>query len=231
MINSTLFSASTENDRQFLNGLLWKYKEGKFSMVATDGRRLAVKTVSGIESQQEFSVIVPSKILNELTKFIKSSSLKEDASMQVSVTGNQIGFILGKTSFLSRLAEGTYPAYEQIIPQSHEHEAKADSETLLAVTKRASICTSDRSIKVTYTFRNNSLLVTAASQNMDFEDEIPVSYEGDEFQISFNPNFIMDILKNLPAGEVIMQFKTHGSPALIKTAAEETPLYIVMPLR
>lgn len=233
MINATLFSASTESDRQFLNGLLWKYKEGSFSMVATDGRRLAVKTVSGIKSQQEFSVIVPSKILNELTKFLKTSGLKEDASMQVSVSSNQIGFIIGKTSFLSRLAEGTYPAYEQIIPQTHEHEAKADSEALLAVTKRASICTSDRTSKVIYTFNNGVLKVNSSSQNMnmEFEDEIPVSYEGEEFQISFNPNFIMDILKNLPAGEVIMQFKTATTPALIKTAAEETPLYIVMPLR
>ena len=231
MINSTLFSASTENDRQFLNGLYWKYKEGKFSMVATDGRRLAVKTVSGIQSQQDFSVIVPSKVLNELTKFIKTTGMKEDALMQVSISSNQIGFVLGKTSFMSRLTEGTYPSYEQIIPQDHEYEARADSETLLAVTKRASICTNERSSKVSYTFRPGSLTVTATSQNMDFEDEIPISYEGNEFSISFNPMFVMDILKNIPAGEVIMDFKTSIAPALLKTAAEETPLYIVMPLR
>lgn len=232
MINATLFSASTESEdsRQFLNGLLWKYKDGKFSMVATDGRRLAVKTTAMVKSEQEFSVIVPPKILNEINKYIKSAGLKEDAVMQVSISSNQIGFMLGKTSFLSRLTEGTYPAYEQIIPQTHEVEVWADSGALLSVTKSASVCTSERG-KVQYTFRSGAVTVNASSQNMDFEDEIPVSYEGEEFQISFNPVFIMDILKNIPAGQVICQFKTATTPALLKTQADETPLYIVMPLR
>lgn len=231
MINSVLFSASTDSDRQFLNGLYWKYANGNFSMVATDGRRLSIKTVSGVQSDKDFGVIVPSKILNELTKYIKSSGLKEEAMMSVNITQNQIGFVLGKTSFVSRLAEGNYPDYEKIIPNEHSMEAKADAETLLAVTKRASICASDRTSKVTYTFRTGSLTVNSSSQNMDFEDEIPVSYEGDEFQVSFNPFFIMEMLKVLPAGEVVMRFRSGTAPALFTIASEEAPLYIIMPVR
>lgn len=231
MINATLFSASNEEDRPNLTGLLWKYKEGVFSVVATDGRRLAIKTTSSIQCSQEFSVIVPSKIMNELTKYIKSAGIKDDAIIQVSVSSNQIGFQIGKTYFMSRLTEGTYPAYEQIIPQTHEVEARIDSDALLAVTKSASICTMDGSRKVKYSFSKGILTVNSSSQNMDFEDELPLSYEGEDFQISFNPFFIMDILKNVPAGEIILQFKTPTTPALLKTAAEETPLYIVMPLR
>ena len=232
MINATLFSASTESEdsRQFLNGLLWKYKEGIFSMVATDGRRLAVKSTASVKSGQEFSVIVPPKILNEINKYIKSAGIKEDAVMQVSISSNQIGFVLGRTSFLSRLTEGSYPAYEQIIPQSNEVEVLVDSGALLSVTKSASVCTSDRG-KVQYTFRKGVAVVNSSSQNMDFEDEIPVTYEGEDFQVSFNPAFIMDILRNIPAGQVVCQFKTATTPALFKTQAEETPLYIVMPLR
>lgn len=253
MIRSIIFSASNDNDRPNLKGLSWKYNkietehteaaqggdqaqnapepEYAFSMAATDGRRLSVSKTKGVSCGKEFNVIVPSKVLNELTKFIQSAGIKDDALVQVAISPNMVVFSLGKTSFMSRLVDGSFPLYEQIIPKNSNFEAEADIESLLAVTKRASICTSDRTSKVNYSFRKGSLTVSASSQNMEFEDEIPVSYDGDDFDVSFNPACIMDIMKILPAGHVTIRLNQSISPVLMTIKAEDAPIYIVMPLR
>ena len=221
MINSTIFSASTEDDRHFLNGLLWKYEKDSFSLVATDGRRLAIASTSK----------VPAKILGELSRFIKGAGVKDADEVTVGLSSNQIGFKIGKTVFISRLVEGNFPAYEQIIPKSHELEITVNAEKLMAVTRRAAICSNERSGAVKYTFKPGALVVNSASQSMDFEDEVEVDYKGKEFQISFNPKFIMDILKSAGAGEILAEFTSPATPALLRLKGREDLLYIVMPLR
>jgi DNA polymerase-3 subunit beta len=231
MINSTIFSASTEDDRHFLNGLLWKYEKDSFSLVATDGRRLAIASTKKVKAKKEFKVIVPSKILGELARYIKGAGIKDADEITVGLSSNQIGFRIGKTVFISRLVEGNFPAYEQIIPKSHELEININAEKLLAVTKRAAICSNERSGAVKYTFKKDALVVNSASQSMDFEDEIEVDYKGKDFQISFNPKFILDILKSAGEGEVSAEFTSPATPALIRLKGREELVYIVMPLR
>ena len=230
MINSTIFSASTEDDRHFLNGLLWKYEKDLFSLVATDGRRLAVASTKKVKAKKEFKVIVPSKILGELARFIKGGA-KDADEVTVGLSSNQIGFKIGKTVFISRLVEGNFPAYEQIIPKSHELEVSLNADKLMAVTKRAAICSNERSGAVKYTFKPGALVVNSASQSMDFEDELEVGYKGKEFQISFNPKFLMDILKAAGEAEVEAEFTSPATPALFRIKGREDLIYIVMPLR
>ncbi len=231
MINSTIFSASTEDDRHFLNGLLWKYEKELFSLVATDGRRLAVASSKKVKAKKEFKVIVPAKILGELSRFIKGSGGKENEEVTVGLSSNQIGFRIGKTVFISRLVEGNFPAYEQIIPKSHDIEITINAANLTAVTKRAAVCLNERAGAVKYTFKSGALVVNAASQSMDFEDEFEVDYKGKEFQVSFNPKFILDILKAAGEGEIVAEFTSPATPALIRVKGREDNVYIVMPLR
>lgn len=231
MINSTIFSASTEDDRHFLNGLLWKYEKEIFSLVATDGRRLAVSSTKKVKIKKEFKVIVPSKILGELSRFIKGAGVKDTEEVTVGLSSNQIGFRIGRTVFISRLVEGNFPAYEQIIPKSHEMEINLNAETLMAVTKRAAICSNERSGAVKYTFKSGALVVNSASQSMDFEDELEIDYKGKEFQISFNPKFVMDILKAAGNSDITAEFTSPATPALLRLKGREDLIYIVMPLR
>lgn len=231
MINSTIFSASTEDERHFLNGLLWKYEKDVFSLVATDGRRLAITTTKKIKVKKDFKVIVPSKILGELSRFIKSVVNDEKEEITVGLSSNQIGFKIGKTVFISRLIEGNFPAYEQIIPKTHDIEININAPSLLGITKRASICSSERSGSVKYTFKNGLLVVNSSSQSMDFEDEIAVDYKGKDFQISFNPKFILDILKVSGEKELSAEFNTPATPAIIRVKGREDLIYIIMPLR
>ncbi len=231
MINSTIFSASSEDDRHFLNGLLWKYEKDTFSLVATDGRRLAVNSTKKIKAKKEFKVIVPSKILGELSRYLKSGAVKDADEVTVGLSANQIGFRIGKTVFISRLVEGNFPAFEQIIPKSHEMEIALNAEKLMAVTKRAAICSNERSGSVKYTFKKDALVVNSASQSMDFEDELEIDYKGKEFQISFNPKFVLDILKTAGDCEITAEFSSPATPALLRVKGREDLIYIVMPLR
>jgi DNA polymerase-3 subunit beta len=231
MINSTIFSASTEDDRHFLNGLLWKYEKDTFSLVATDGRRLAITSSKKVKAKKDFKVIVPSKILGELSRFIKSAGIGDKEEITVGLSSNQIGFKVAKTVFISRLIEGNFPAYEQIVPKTHEIEINMNAASLLGVTKRAAICSNERSGSVKYTFKNGVLVVTSSSQSIVFEDEIAVEYKGKEFQISFNPKFILDILKVSGEKELSAEFTTPSTPAIIMVKGREDLTYIIMPLR
>jgi len=231
MVSKTVFSASTEDERHFLNGLLWKYEKGTFSVVATDGRRLAVATSQAVKAKKDFKVIVPSKILGELVKFIKSAGLGDKDELTVGLSSNQIGFRIGKTVFVSRLIEGNFPAYEQIIPKTREISIELDTARVLALTKRASLCSNERSGAVKYSFRKGVMAVSSSSQTMDFEDETDIDYKGKDFQVSFNPRFIMDVLRNMGEERALMEFNAPSTPALIKPVKGEEFLYIVMPLR
>lgn len=231
MISGTVFSASTEDDRHFLNGLLWKNEKEKFSLIATDGRRLAVATTDEIKIKKDFKVIVPAKIMNELVKFIKSAAIGEKENITVGLTSNQIGFKAAKTVFISRLIEGSFPAYEQIIPKTKEISVGIDAAKLLAVTKRAAICSTERSGAVKYTFKKDVLVVTSATQTMDFEDELEVEHKGKEFQVSFNPKFILDILRTVGDQKVIFDFSSPSTPVMVRMTGNENFCYIVMPLR
>jgi DNA polymerase-3 subunit beta len=231
MITGTIFSASTEDDRHFLNGLLWKHEKDRFSVVATDGRRLAIASTDKIRIKKDFKVIVPSKILNELVKFIKAADPEEKAEVLVGLSSNQIGFKIFKTVFISRLIEGNFPAYEQIIPKTKETSIDINTAKLAAVTKRAAICSNERSGAVKYTFKKGVMIVNCSSQNMDFEDEIEVDYKGSDFQISFNPKFVLDILKSIGDKDVIFDFNTPAAPVMVRIPGNDEFTYIVMPLR
>lgn len=231
MIGGTIFSASTEDDRHFLNGLLWKHEKDRFSVVATDGRRLALASTDKVKIKKDFKVIVPSKILNELVKFIKASALEEKDEVVVGLSSNQIGFKIAKTVFISRLIEGNFPAYDQIIPKTKETSVEINAAKLSAVTKRAAICSTERGGAVKYIFKKGLLAVNSSSQNMDFEDELEVDYKGKDFQVSFNPRFVLDILKNVGDKRIILDFNTPATPVMARIPGNDDLVYIVMPLR
>lgn len=231
MVSKTIFSASNEDERHFLNGLLWKSEKGKFSIVATDGRRLAVFNVPNVSVKKDFKIIVPSKILLELVKFVNSSDFKEKDEITIGLSSNQIGFKAKKTVFVSRLIEGNFPAYEQIIPKAPEISVDIDTQKLANITKRAVICSNERNGTVKYEFKKDVLIVKSSSQNMDFEDEIDIKHGEKEFNISFNPRYITDVLKNVGDKTISLKFTTSSTPVIIEPSRDKNLLYIVMPLR
>lgn len=234
MVRKTLFAASSDETRHVLNGVFWSAKKGVLELVATDGRRLAVVQKSGIvPKDKDISAIVPTKILSELLRLLNLHEVKDGAAdkILVGVTENQIAFQFKDTTLLSRLVGGTFPHYQQVIPSKKDLTATADTKDLLAVTKRAALCAVDRGGSVKYTLRRGALQVAASSQNLEFNDELPVDYSGDEFQVAFNPQFVMDALKHVDTEKVSLGLTTPVNPALIEPVGEGDYRFVVMPMR
>lgn len=231
MVEKTSFSASTQETRYILNGLLWSNSADKFEMVATDGGRLAVATHTALEGSSEFKIIIPTKILNEVCRFISIAKPDKDTKIEVGVAANQVSFVMNETTFISRLIEGNFPNYNQVIPTKKNITFEVFTKDLLASTRRASLCSGEFGSVVKYKVENNVLTVTSNSQNMDFSDELPVEYTGEAFDAAFKPQYIMDVLKTISGDKVSFSFVNASQPVLVEPVDNTTFKYVIMPMR
>ena len=233
MVQKTIFAASSDETRHVLNGVLWSARKGELDMVATDGRRLAIVGSQGLVKDREFQIIVPTKVLGELLRLFSSLDIKADSpdKMQVGVTENQIIFNFKETTLLSRLIGGTFPNYEQVIPKKKDLTVVLNSKELLAVTKRAALCALDRGGLVKFLLQKKSLHISASSQNIEFNDEIGVDYTGADFQVAFNPHFMVDALKHIDSEKVSLGFTTPVNPVLIEPTDGGHCRFVIMPMR
>ncbi len=231
MVRRTIFAASSDETRYVLNGVFWAASNGILELVATDGRRLALVRRPVIGKDKEFRAIIPTKILGELQRLL-SQDESEGAEVQVSVTENQVAFQTADTTMLSRLVEGSFPNYEQVVPVKRDVSLVFDTKALLTITKQAALCGIDRGGSVKFSLRKGALHVSASSQTLSFDDEIPVDYKGAEITIAFNPQFVMEGLKAMGTDKVRLSLTTAVNPALFEPeGGVEGYKYVVMPMR
>lgn len=231
MLRRTSYAASTDESRYVLNGIFMSFKEHKFTMVATDGRRLAL-TDEEIElaeqSQGEF--IVPSKAVNELIRL-----LQDDGDAEIRFTDNQAAFNLrrekGPTILLvTKLIEGNYPNYRQVIPQETKERVTIAREELLQALRRAEIMTSEKQNSVKLAFSKNNLAITANSPDVgEARESIAINFKGKDTAIAFNPTYVIEPLSALENDEVFFELIDELSPGLLKVNGPF--LYVVMPMR
>ena len=231
MIEKTAFSASTQETRYILNGLLWNNTAEKFEIVATDGGRLAVASHEAIPGSKEFKIIIPTKVLTELCRYITIAKPGKDSKIEVNVSSNQVSFMMNETTFISRLIEGNFPNYNQVIPTKKNIGFEVFSKELLASTRRAALCAGEFGSVVKYKLENNALTVSSNSQNMDFTDELLIEYTQEAFDAAFNPQYIIDVLKNISSEKVSFSFINSSQPVLIEPVGDATFKYVIMPVR
>lgn len=233
VLKKTVFAASSDETRYLLNGVFWVGAQDFLDLVATDGRRLAKIRRKCQLGNKEFRAIVPTKVLAEIARLLGAEDGKERAkdNVAISITDNQIAFQFGTTTLLSRLLEGNFPNYEQVIPKKRDVQTSLNTKELLAITKRAALCAADRGGSVQLTFKRGSLHVFSSSQNLEFNDEIPAEYSGEDFVIAFNPQFIVDGLKNIDSENVRLSMTAPTNPVLMETADDSDYQYVVMPIR
>lgn len=231
MIEKTVFSASTQETRYILNGLLWNNTPEKFEIVATDGGRLAVATHEPLAGSAEFKIIIPTKILNEVCRFISIAKPEKDSIITVNVASNQVSFEMNETTYSSRLIEGNFPNYNQVIPTKKNISFDIFTKELLASTKRSALCSGEFGSTVKYKIDSNAITVSSTSQNMEFTDELPIEYTQEAFECAFNPNYIIDVLKNINAEKVSFSFVNASQPVLIEPVGEISFKYVIMPVR
>ncbi|MDE3066062.1 MAG: DNA polymerase III subunit beta [Verrucomicrobiota bacterium] len=231
MLKKTSFAISTDESRYVLNGIFISLKDNKMTVVATDGRRLSLaeEEVDVAEkSQGEF--IVPAKAVNELNRL-----LQESGEVAIKFADNQASFALKDDKALSvllvtKLIEGNYPNYRQVIPSQASERVPLIREELLHALRRAEIMTSEKANSVKLTFSKNNLAITANSPEVgEARESLAVNYKGKELSIAFNPKYLIDPLGALTEDEVFLELIDELSPGVLKVNGPF--LYVVMPMR
>src|ERR1044071_8566770 len=200
-LRKTAYAISTDETRYVLNGVLFSFKENKLTLVATDGRRLAMLDIElEFPRSHEADIIVPTKAVTELQRL-----LTDDDEVKVSVGSGQIAFDLNKTLLVSKLIEGNYPNYKQVIPGEMKERVTLERETFLNSLRRVSLLASDKSNSVKLNFTKNNLDITANTPEVgEAKESLPVQYKGRDFSIAFNPEFLMAPLRALAEDEVYL---------------------------
>ena len=231
MMRKTSFAVSTDESRYVLNGIFISLKDHKMTMVATDGRRLAlVDEEVDIAEKSSGEFIVPAKAVNELNRL-----LQEKGDVEIKFGENQASFALKDDKgfsvlVITKLIEGNYPNYRQVIPAEVKERVPLSREEFLQALRRAEIMTSEKANSVKLTFGKNNLAITANSPEVgEARETLAVNYKGKEMAIAFNPRYLIDALNALGEDEVFFELIDELSPGVLKINGPF--LYVVMPMR
>jgi len=231
MLRKTSYAMSADETRYVLNGLLFSLKDHKLTLVATDGRRLAlVDEEVDVPTGSEGDFIIPSKAIGELGRL-----LGDKGNVEIKLAENQASFTLLEESgpgtvLMTKLIEGNYPNYRQVIPAESKERIAFAREELLGGLKRADIMTSEKSNSVKLAFTKNNLAITANTPEVgEARESIAINYKGGDFAIAFNPAYLMDPLKALETDEIFFELSDELSPGVVKINGPF--LYVIMPMR
>jgi len=225
-LKKTSYAISTDETRYVLNGIYFTFKDNQVTMVATDGRRLAmVDHELEFPESNECDIIIPTKAVNELQRLLGT-----DGEVKMSVGASQVSFAVGDTLIVSKLIEGNYPNFRQVIPGEAKHRITVDRETLQKVVARISLLASDKSNSVKLRFADNNIDVQANSPDIgEAQEQLPVAYDGDDLTIAFNPEFLLAPLRNLNTDTVHIELIDEMSPGILRN--DSSFLYVIMPMR
>ncbi len=236
MLKSVSYAQSSDETRYILNGVYFSFQDERLNLVATDGRRLAL-----IGKELEFppehagNIIIPAKTVTELLRL-----LDKGKDVKIAFNERQVAFEIGTETeaegladniyLVSKIVEGSYPNYQQVVPKETHQRIKIDRELLLQCVHRVALVTSDKSNTVRIKVADNHLEITASSPDFgEAHESMAVEYSGPEIQVAFNPQFVMDPLKALPQDEVFLEIKDELSPGVFKTL--DSFICVIMPLR
>jgi DNA polymerase-3 subunit beta len=237
MLKSVSYAQSTDENRYILNGVYFKFADEKLTLVATDGRRLGLTGLDlEVSEENTGSLILPAKTVAELERLMGKGE-----KVNIAFNDRQAAFEIGLDEagdsglvdhlyLVSKIVEGNYPNYRQVIPKETEHRVKIERELMLECVHRAALVTSDKSNSVKIKVSKNLLEISGQSSEYgESHESMAIAYDGPEVQVAFNPQFLMEPLKALNKDEVFFEFKDELSPGLFKTL--DNFICVIMPLR
>jgi DNA polymerase-3 subunit beta len=231
LISHTAFAVSTEESRPILNGVLWELRPDRMSMIATNGHRLAKMDVpiTG-DSAPSNDLIVPPKALEQVRRLFPP-----EEELEIGRGENHIGFRSPFTAVYTRLIEGPYPNYEQVIPKDNDRVAIADKAALVSALKRMSVVASDQTHRIRLSFNSGMLKFSVQTPDLgEAQDELPIRFSGDQLDIGFNASYLLEILRYIPTDDVRITLKAPERAATLEPEGWSDPasyLCLVMPLR
>ena len=228
LIDKTRIAVSTEELRYALNGIYFHSHENELRTVSTDGRRLSMMKIiieSGIK--EKLAIIIPTKAIGHLT-----SILEGEENVQIAVKNNQVFFKTNGFVIFSRLIDGQFPNYEQVIPPQREKKITLNTQRFLQACKRVSILASEKSNMVKLSLAKGMVVVSANTPELgEAEDEFEVTYKGEDLQVAYNVRYVLDVLKNIDSEETIVEFNQPLAPGVFRPAESQTYINVIMPMK
>jgi DNA polymerase-3 subunit beta len=242
MIERTIYSAGESDTRYTLNGLLFhtKSKEKSLIIVGTDGHRLAL-IVGQLDSEvtEGKKIIVPRKAVSELRRFLLTSPSASDGGeekttekVKILIGDKHLLFSIGNVQFLTRLIEGTYPNYENVIPQANEKKIFIEKSIFAKVLRRVSVMSRERASAVRFDIEENKLIVSSSNPDIgEAREELAIEYKNDKLSLGFNARYVIDVLGAMKAEKVIIELQDPLSPVLLREEGNENYKCVIMPMR
>ena len=239
LIRRTIYSVSTDETRPALNGALFQVRDGELRVVATDGHRLSkasCKPAGGIPTPPKGDVIVPLKALNQVLRLLPSAS----GPVSIGISKNHARFSIGETTLTTKLIEGPFPNYEQVLPKQNNKHLRVKREDLAQALERVSVFSDSLTRQVKLSLRPNRMtLIVQTPDQGDATEELEAQYGSDDLDIGYNAAYLLDILRTIDSDEVDIRLNTPVTAGLIAptaqtdkgAASKEDLLCLVMPLR
>jgi len=224
-----VYYAITQEQRYYLNGALMLLKDNQMELVSTDGHRLAYTKLSieGQKVENEIRTIISKKTLNELRKL-------EDETVEFDLDENNLFFHIRNRTLISRIIEGKFPNYEAVIPKENPHVLQISREKIMNATRRVSLLSTERSRGIRFNIEQNQIKLFSSNPEIgEARDKVDVEYKGEEMEIGFNSQYLLDFLTAVKSENIFLELKDENSAVLLKPAADDEikHLYVLMPMK
>jgi len=224
-------ASSSDDARPLLTGVLFTNDDGTLRLVATDSYRLALCDLPGRSAiAGDRDLLVPSRALTELQRVCSSGP--EDLDVGVALSDSEVTFIAGNTLISSRLIDGSYPDYRQLIPASYPNHLHLGKESVLAALRRARLLVKDNTTSVRLTMHASGVDLKVVSHDLgDVEETVDGDFTGEELTIAFNPTYLIDGVDAVAGDEVVVETSDSSRPAMVHGAESASFRYLLMPVR
>ena len=232
MIRKTIFAVSSEESRPIFTGCLFEVESNKLSLVAVDGFRLALRSIYLSKQTNNFSAVIPGKTLNEVNKIISDSF----EPVKIGVAKNQALFEMDNCKVVTRILDGEFLNYKNVIPSNWETRVKVNKNSLQNSFERVSLISSssvekEKKYPVKVQVDIGKVVISCTNQTGDAKEELYVATEGKNLEAGFNPKYFLDSLKAIDDEDVYVEFGSSISPCLIKSVENSDYTYMILPIR
>jgi len=228
IIDKTHFSMAQQDVRYYLNGLLLEVDSGTIRAVATDGHRLATSTTQQDQEQEAGKqVIIPRKGVIELQRLLDG-----EGDIKIGLGSNHIQVKLQSLCFTSKLIDGRFPEYGRVIPSDTSNQLLADKEGLRSALQRTAILSNEKYRGIRLIIKQNELTIQAHNpEQEEAEESMQIKYDGNEIEIGFNVNYLIDALNSVESENVVLSLVDNNSSCLITDPKEDQSKFVIMPMR
>lgn len=233
LIRKTIFASSLDESRPVFNGALFNIEDQQIKLITTDSHRLAINDsklneINVKNNSNKIDIIIPRKTLNEIQRIFKD----EDEVIKVFGNEKQITFVSSDTKIISRIIDGKFPKFNEVIPKDYQTSIKINKKEFTDTIERASLFvdTVDKFSIITFIISDSQINISSKSENGYLNENLNAFVEGDRLEISFNSRYLLDALKIIESDDIEFKFSGNLSPAIMKEMNDDY-IYLILPLR